>query len=342
VLLSLLAQRLDRRSLCQSRKIRVATMTFSPRRKIVVLMSTYNGERFVSAQLDSILSQLPISGRVFVRDDGSQDRTVEIVASYRDPRVTVVRGENIGFGASFLTLLQLAPEDAEMTMFSDQDDVWLPGKIERAWDFLSPHAGMPAIYGSAQTLVDEHLNVLGVTPPWPRGPSLQGALAENIFTGCTSALNPEAVALLKQAGVPRNIFFHDWWCYLVLSTFGTVVYDSRSTLLYRQHGGNVIGHGVGWFGRQARMASFLLRTDWVGILLGQIHALLQCYGESMPSATRQWLLQHFHLHENEVVPSWRFIFAPRRYRQMASHELPLRILLTLHKLRLWRPRRRSF
>ncbi len=304
-------------------------------------MSTYNGERYVSAQIDSILLQLPTNGRVYVRDDGSTDRTCEIVEACRDPRVSVYRGQNLGFANSFLTLLKQIPDDVEMAMFSDQDDVWLPGKIKRAWDFLSQHAQGPAIYGSAQTLVDENLNVLGTTPKWPRGPSFEGALTENIITGCTAAINRPAVILLQRAGAPGGVRFHDWWLYLVLSTFGTVVYDNHSTLLYRQHNGNVIGRGVSWFGRQTRMASFLMKNDWVSALLGQVHALIHVYGESMPSSTRSWLFLHFHVHESAVVPKWRFIFAPRRYRQMASHELPLRILLTLHKLRLWRPRRRS-
>ncbi len=296
----------------------------------------------MAAQIDSILSQLPRSGRLYVRDDGSQDRSLEIVASFKDPRVTVTRGKNLGFGLSFLTLLQQVPEDVEMAMFSDQDDVWLPGKIERAWDFLLPHSRKPAIYGSAQTLVDEHLNVIGVTPPWPRGPSLRAALTENIITGCTSALNLQAIALLQQVGVPRNVFFHDWWCYLVTSAFGTVVYDEESRILYRQHGANQIGHGIGWFGRQLGILRFLSRHDWVGIMLGQVHAFAFAFDARLPIETRTLITRYFDLGAETAAARWRIVFGVTTWRQTLSKEILFRALVGAHKLRLWPLRRSRF
>lgn len=310
--------------------------------RVFILMSTYQGERYVREQLLSILAQLPQDGRIIVRDDGSLDRTVEVVTAVGDDRITLHRGTNLGFGPSFLTLLMLAPKDAAMVMFSDQDDVWLPGKINGAWKHLCKFNDQPALYASAQMLVDKDLRPLHRTPPWPRPPSLVNALMENIVTGCTAAINRPAIDLLQRAGVPDGVRFHDWWLYLVLSAFGKVVYDDEPTLLYRQHGGNVIGHGAGWLGRPLRMASFLLRHDWVGILLGQVQALLRCYGESLPNASRDWIRAKFCVDNGELAPRWRLIFGAQCSRQMATHELPLRLLLTLHKLGLRRPTGRTF
>src|SRR5687767_4472450 len=211
-------------------------------------MSTYNGARFIREQLQSILQQLPPRGQIIVRDDGSRDGTVDEVGAVNDARITLLRGANLGFGRSFLTLLAHAPSDADMVMFSDQDDVWLPNKVERAWRHLRALDGQAGLYGSAQMLVDSALRPLYPTPPWPRGPSLTNALTENIITGCTAALNRPALELLQRAGVPDGVHFHDWWLYLVVSAFGSVVYDNQPALLYRQHGGNVIGHGAGWLG----------------------------------------------------------------------------------------------
>lgn len=313
-----------------------------PLGRVVVLMSTYQGERYVREQLLSILSQLPQDGQIIVRDDGSRDGTIDTVAAVEDDRITLHHGTNIGFGPSFLTLLMLAPNDAAMVMFSDQDDVWLPGKIDRAWQHLCKFSAEPVLYASAQMLVDKHLRPLHSTPRWPHPPSLANAITENIITGCTTAINRPAIDLLQRAGVPAGVRFHDWWLYLVLSAFGTVVYDDQPTLLYRQHGGNVIGHGAGWLGRPLRMASFLLRNDWVGVLLGQLHALLRCYGESLPMATRDWMLAQFRVDDNKAEPRWRMIFGAQCSRQLGSHELPLRLLLALYKLKLWPPSRRSF
>jgi len=309
--------------------------------RVIVLMSTYQGERFVGEQLRSILSQLPPHGKVMVRDDGSGDGTVDQVIAVGDPRVTLIRGSNLGFGRSFLTLLAQVPQDSDMVMFSDQDDVWLPDKIERAWRHLREFDGRPALYGSAQMLVDAALRPLHATPPWPRGPSLANALTENIITGCTAALNRPAIELLQRGGVPDGVRFHDWWLYLVVSAFGTVVYDDQPALLYRQHGGNVIGHGAGWFGRQRGVLRYLLRNDWVGILQLQVGAFLKHYGDSLQPGTRDWICRHFHATGSEAAFRWRLVFTARRWRQAWVGDIALRILLVAHRLRLWPlPRRR--
>ena len=303
--------------------------------KVVVLMSTYNGERYVVEQLTSILQQLPPGGRIIVRDDGSRDGTVALVEAIGDARVAVIRGTNLGFGASFLTLLTVVSADADLVMFSDQDDVWLPGKIDRAWRHLQSLGGVPALYGSAQMLADQHLVPIHATPPWPRGPSLAGALTENIITGCTAALNRSALLLLQQAGVPRGVRFHDWWMYLVVSAFGRVIHDDAPTLLYRQHGANHIGHGAGWFGRQRQIVRFLWRNDWVGILLGQVHALVVHYGQSMPANAQALVSQHFLIEADSARPSWRLVFSLCRWRQNPLWEVALRLLLAVHRLGIW-------
>ncbi len=306
--------------------------------RVVVLMSTYNGERFVAEQVKSILEQLPPEGLLIVRDDGSRDATVERIESFNDPKIKVIRGENIGFARSFLTLLQWTPENAEMIMFSDQDDVWLPFKIQRAWAVISDATKVPVLYCSAQTLVDENLRHLQVTPPWPREPSFKGAISENIVTGCTAALSSTAAAILKKAGVPAEVKFHDWWAYLVVSAFGKVVVDETPTILYRQHGGNLIGRGSGWFGRQAQIIRFLLKNDWVAIMLGQINELERNFGEQLSSQHKIIVQRYFSISDSAAHVRWRLIFGLTRWRQTLLNELLFRMLLIVKKLGIfpWR------
>ena len=309
--------------------------------RVVVLMSTYNGERFIEGQLRSIIEQLPADGLLMVRDDGSNDFTVKRIEAFRDPRIRLVRGENMGFARSFLTLLATTPSDAEMVMFSDQDDVWLRQKIERAWQHLKPLTAQPALYCSAQMLVDETLQPLQVTPPWPRGPSFASSLSENIVTGCTAAFNQAALTLLQSAGVPEGVRFHDWWLYQVLSAFGTVVVDDQPTLLYRQHGANLIGHGAGWWGRQKQVLRYLLKHDWVGILLGQVAALKMLYGDRMSAEQCSLLKDNFNFFGQRASPRWQLVFGLRRWRQTVVQEITFRCLMALHRLHLWPiPRRR--
>jgi glycosyltransferase involved in cell wall biosynthesis len=304
--------------------------------RVAVLMSTYNGSRYVGEQLTSILAQMPDDGILLVRDDGSSDNTITRIEALADPRIHLVRGPNVGFAHSFLTLLAAAPATAQMVMFSDQDDIWLPGKIDRAWQHLLHLGEQPGLYCSAQTLTDEALTPLQVTPPWPRGPSFQSALAENIVTGCTAALNQRAVMLLKEAGVAAGVRFHDWWFYLVVSAFGTVVVDDQPTLLYRQHAANVIGHGVGWWGRQWQMIRFLISHDWVGILLAQVDAFQNHYFTRLSGSQRKLLKRYFvQRGARQFAPAWRMVFSWRRWRQSGLQEIMFRCLLAAHRLNLW-------
>jgi glycosyltransferase involved in cell wall biosynthesis len=307
---------------------------------IYVLMSTYNGERYIEEQISSILDQLPPNGRLLVRDDGSTDRTPEKIATVGDTRIEMDRGENVGFARSFLSLLLRTPPQVDMVMFADQDDVWLPFKVGRAWEWLRPHANTPALYCSAQMLVDESLNPQQRTPPWPRPPSFTGAIAENIVTGCTAALNSRAVELLKQAGIPPQVRFHDWWLYLVVSALGTVLVDDEPTILYRQHGGNIIGRGAGWWGRHVQMVRFLLRTDWVGILLGQIAELRRCYDDQLSSGQRELLVRYFKIDSNGfAAPRRALILGHQRWRQTLRDEVLLRVLLLANCLRIFTRRK---
>ena len=311
------------------------TPALRPSGRVVVLMSTYNGAPYVEVQLRSILEQLPTDGLVLVRDDGSRDGTPEVVRALADPRVVVQQGDNLGFGASFLTLLSDVPEDAGLVLFSDQDDLWLPGKLDRAGAALAPFRDEPALYGSTQMLADAALRPLHATHSWPAGPSFRAALTENIITGCTAALNAAAVRLLQRAGAAPGVRFHDWWCYLVVSAFGQVVFDEQPTLLYRQHGHNQIGHGTGWWGRQWQMLRFIARNDWVGILLAQVGALQVQYGARLPPAQRALLECYFRPSVAGLLPSWRLVFSLRRWRDRWVGELALRLLLGAYRLRLW-------
>lgn len=220
--------------------------------RVAVLMSTYNGEKFIDEQVISILKQLPSEGLLMVRDDGSKDKTVEKIRRIQDTRIQIESGENIGFAKSFLTLLSKTPRDIEMVMFSDQDDVWLAGKIRRAWDCLSASSEQATLYCSRQLITDKNLNILEVSEKIPLQTSFYNAIAENIVTGCTAAINNHALRLMMLSGVPERVQFHDWWLYLVISAHGKIIVDEEALILYRQHENNYIGRGVGRTGRILR------------------------------------------------------------------------------------------
>lgn len=292
--------------------------------RVVVLMSTYQGERFVAEQIESILSQLPPEGQLMVRDDGSRDQTTSIVLSFPDSRITLTCGPNIGFARSFFALMAAAPDDAEMIMLSDQDDVWLPNKIERAWECLKETADVPTLYCARQQLVDEKLKPIALSKRCLRPPSFQNALTENIVTGCTAAFNRSALLLALQIKSPERVYFHDWWLYLVVSAFGKVVLDNEATILYRQHAGNAIGRGAGLM-QYVEILRFIRKRSWIHIMYNQIETFRATYASQLYGAQSQVLDKYFNPHEASSV--LHLLFSFKRFRQSLVGDIFLRCLL---------------
>ena len=259
--------------------------------RVAVLMSTYNGERHVKEQIESILPQLSEQDRLFVRDDGSTDDTITIIQSISDSRIKLTLGVNIGFARSFFWLLYHATEGFDICMLSDQDDIWLPGKIDRAWKFVSS-TPEPVLYCSRLRIVDENLLIAGLSPEFAQPPTLTNAVCENIATGCTIALNCAAVAAIKV--IPYSnlaehyIYYHDWWLYLNISHFGKVVWDSEPRILYRQHSGNLVGMSGGWR-RYWHLWKAVRRRSWVRVLILQLRAFLYLHESRLDKATMAWI-----------------------------------------------------
>ncbi|MCH8494079.1 MAG: glycosyltransferase family 2 protein [Balneolales bacterium] len=208
--------------------------------KVAVLMSTYNGEKFIREQLNSIVSQRDISMTLFVRDDGSTDQTCEIIAEYsiKYSNISFEKGSNLGVVGSFFRLMSLAGDSYDYYAFADQDDVWLDEKLSRAVHKMkSATTSEPKMYYSRLEFVSEDLQHLGYSII-PTTNGFHNALVQNQATGCTVVLNRSARNCIVDK-LPSWSLMHDWWCYLVVSAFGTVVYDDEPFIRYRKHGNNV-------------------------------------------------------------------------------------------------------
>ncbi len=220
-----------------------------PPAQVAILLSTYNGEQFLTDQLESLLRQTLADWVLYWRDDGSTDGTVGIMRCFmagagagRCHAVSRPSGR-LGPTGSFMELLRVAvaaDEDVGALAFADQDDVWLPEKLELAVTALHCDP-QPTLYCSRQILVDEALHHIGLSA-MPRRPlRFPAALTQNVATGCTIVLNP-AAARLVAGSHPPSATLHDWWSYLVVSANGgRLVADATPTVLYRQHRGNAVG-----------------------------------------------------------------------------------------------------
>ncbi len=214
-----------------------------------IVMSTFNGERYLAQQLDSILSQTFTDWRLIVRDDGSTDGTGAILESYRqcypDKIQLLAATSHLGVRESFSVLLQ--ESTAPYTMFCDQDDVWSPFKIEKSVRVMQEteqtYSPMPLLIYTDLTIVDADLTIqdrsfLHYQKSRPLT-DFKSLLVTNTIAGCTICMNERLRTLIGT--IPDSAMMHDWWAGLVAAAFGRVIFVPESTVLYRQHSRNVVG-----------------------------------------------------------------------------------------------------
>ena len=213
---------------------------------IQILMSTYNGYEYIFEQLKSIENQTYKDISIKIRDDGSKDKTIEEIEKFKDKLdITILCGENIKPARSFIELVRCA-DDAEYYAFCDQDDVWLPEKLEIAIKQISKYnQNEPILYFSDTTLVDKDLNKLSNVKKINKLKlNLGSALIENVATGCTIVFNKalrEKLKKIDDSDIEEG-FLHDSLAYRVCFSIGKVIYDENSYILYRQHSKNVVGN----------------------------------------------------------------------------------------------------
>lgn len=219
---------------------------------IDILMATYNGERFLRPQLDSILQQSNQDWRLMIRDDCSTDETVEVIKEYqllRPEQIRVIQAEQPSGSAqnNFFQLLQYS--SAEYVMFADQDDVWLPQKIQLTLDKMQQMvqqygAETPLLVHTDLAVVDSFLRILNPSLFQMQNMDaarnkLNNILVQNIVTGCTMMVNRSLLDLVTE--IPKHAVMHDMWLALVAAAFGEIGFVDRATILYRQHGDNANG-----------------------------------------------------------------------------------------------------
>ena len=200
---------------------------------ISVCLATYNGDIYVGEQLRSVLAQLGPKDEVVVSDDGSTDNTLQVIAGLDDKRIRLLPGSGrLGVVKNFECTLQAARGD--IIFLCDQDDVWLPGKVERCEAVLTECL----LVVTDCAVVDGELNPISSSFFRSRGsrPGLLRNLWKNSYLGCCIAMRRTVLEVALP--FPANIAMHDWWIGLVAESMGQVRYIDEPLLLYRRHGRN--------------------------------------------------------------------------------------------------------
>jgi|GEM_PF-668187 len=329
-------------------------------KKIVILMASFNGERYIEKQIKSIQDQTFENWQLLIRDDGSTDSTGDIIQnlSNSDPRIKIIhrQGENIGVIKNFECLLKKAQHNNdEYVAFCDQDDFWKPEKLQKQFlemKNLEAKYGrnMPILLFTDLQITNSHLeiqndsfmNFQGISNAENIG--LGHLLKQNIVVGNTIMINK---ALLEIAlPFPENIHMHDWWLALCAASFGIIKYLPSRTVLYRLHGKNQVGAaGLGivlnpfnfkWLQTLKKMNKIFVSSFQQTILLKKrlLFALKSHYKNNLNSKKIGFsinLIDHHNnlLSSNLILRFWHFL--------TTREKCPTKILNVLFAIQLLNP-----
>ena len=270
---------------------------------ITVLLASYNGEAYLRQQLDSILNQTFQELSIVISDDQSFDGTPSIIKEYRERypqkiRCLVNQTPSGSAQNNFFRLLREA--GGGYVMLCDQDDIWLPDKVEVTWKEMKRQEKQwgldtPILIHGDLSVTDEnerilHKSMVKFQKIGVRNNRFSHYLVENNITGSTVMLNPAFAPFLALS--PKVCMMHDWWLGLLASCFGTIAYIDRPLLLYRQHGNNQLGAKSGMKQLMERLCNHQGAKEQYGRIFLQAEAFLDCFGDRMSKEHRD-VLAHF-------------------------------------------------
>lgn len=259
--------------------------------KIAVLMSTYNGEKFIEDQIESIRTQKgEFEMEIWVRDDGSCDRTISILKKYEKKcKLYWYEGKNVKAAHSFMDLVTHC-RGYDYYAFADQDDVWLANKLEQGINQLEKIKGVPALYCANAEIVDAKLRSMGRTvfESVPKTDLYTLSCAGGLL-GCTMIFNNRLATIIQKYEIPKKIVMHDFFISeLCVAIGGKIIYDPNVTMKYRQHENNVIGVSYGFLKtikERVKDISNIMSPS----ICEQSSEILETYSELIESDVQEWL-----------------------------------------------------
>ncbi len=211
---------------------------------VAIIMSTFNGEKYISEQIKSIFSQNDVNITLFIRDDGSHDKTISIINELAKKYNIVLlknSNNNLGPAKSFMKIIDNISDSFDYYAFSDQDDIWEKNKIINAINSINRYDAVPAIYGSNYKLLYD--SGLIINSNNDISTDFYSTIIRNKIAGCTMVFNKKLFLKIKKY-TPDYIEMHDIWIWKVCQAIdGKCIYDTESYIYYRQHENNVMGAG---------------------------------------------------------------------------------------------------
>ena len=304
---------------------------------VCILMSTYNGEKYLKEQVDSIFNQKNVDVTLIIHDDGSSDSTAKILKEYQKMyKVEIPEGapgkhNPIGVGSNFLKLLRYALENYKEVNyfgFADQDDIWLEGKINTAIVHLRNLNSNKGLYFSKKKIVDEKLNYLREDYVNFHDDYSTDYISQNDASGCTMVFTRAFAEMLMNAPVEKFPYLHDVYiCKVALCTDTKIYCDENETMLYRQHNWNVEGvRNVSIFSKENICKIFKKRRHYLYRITDNI---FEYYGNDMLDEYKFYL--NLIIHYKNPVYTLRILrmYYGSPYRSI-KEKLRITMMLIMH------------
>lgn len=296
-------------------------------KKVAILLSTYNGENYIREQLASFLNQSYRNIEIVVRDDGSKDNTVEIVKKYQEKHnnIRIVEGKNLGFIKSFFELLKLG--DADYYAYADQDDVWLPNKIELAVNSLNQlDDSKPNMAFSNVDYYDTSMTFIG-NGEKNKTYSFTNSLYECCSQGMTMVINQKARDTILD-NLPSKCLFHDWWTYMICSSLGEIAYDDVVTVKYRRDKKNATAEGQGFLAVLIWRIKNLFGKNGFSDIRTQQKEFKNNFYNKLTEEDKK-VLDIFVQEKYNFIKAVKKAFYPKKIRRKLTADIAVRVLFIL-------------
>lgn len=307
---------------------------------IQVLLSTYNGERYIDEQINSLLQQEGVNISILVRDDGSSDGTSEKIWDFHErypDKIKIYQEQNVGVVNSFFNLIQQTSNQFNYYAFCDQDDIWNPDKLFRAISYLQEqNQEVPLMYCSSTQMVDSKLDPIKI---WPLKPhkelTIYNALIENVCVGCTIVVNSTTLDIVKNTPPDNmhNVIMHDWWIYLCVSSLGKVFFDEAPSILYRQHPNNYYGGLVDGVTRkwEKRFSRFISGKNYY-IISKQAKEFLVTYNKLLDIKLRNDIIRFLTTQNKSFLKRFLYIRKSPFYKHSSIDNFIYKVLFIIGKI----------
>lgn len=259
--------------------------------RVLILMSTYNGNTKIERQIESIIKQKDVDIMINIRDDGSsietRDELERLNFMYPD-KITIQIGENIGWKRSFRELIYSAPKNFDYYAFSDQDDIWMDDKLISCIKLIEQDSDSGVKLAHCNALsVDENLNPRKeqeYRTPYP--PNYKATIATEYFQGCGMVWNKKAMHLVQSYKPQNNDLAHDYWVGLICYLFGKIFFCTEPKFYHIRYGNNQSSDGSIMKGRATRAIKMLHGES---AYMNPAEDMLRGYADLLPENEKDFL-----------------------------------------------------